>query len=409
MTPLGKATHPAHRYEKPGAGAGGTLSALIFLFAAAAGARTASAQETDARWLAWMGCWQPVGETAGETAPDALLCFQPLADDVGVEMVSVEGGEIVARETVRADGRRHDSELEGCTGWERGDFSARPGRVYLSSEHLCDGGVTREQTGLLATVSTEEWVDVSVVAAEDERTTWVMRYRLADESRTDAAGFAEVAAGRETAVRSARVAASARPSVDDVIEANEYVDADGVGAWIAERGTPLDVNADKLVRMADAGVPEEVIDMVIAVSYPSRFAIDRDREAERYGPDGSERYGTRGGWGYYDPFYGWPFYSPFGVYSPFWYGYGYGYGYVYRGYYGPIIVKIDRADSRDPGGRVINGMGYRRGSRTSGSGAARSPSIKGSSGSVSRGSSGRKATGRTAKRRKGGGSGGGDS
>ncbi len=119
---------------------------VIGLLAAVTGPGTAYAQESDERWLAWMGCWQPVGEAAARGAPDALVCFQPLAGDVGVEMVSLEDGEIVARETVRADGRRHDANLEGCAGWDRGDFSARPGRVFLASEHLCDGGVVRAES-----------------------------------------------------------------------------------------------------------------------------------------------------------------------------------------------------------------------------------------------------------------------
>jgi hypothetical protein len=405
----------------------------VLLFSAVAGPGTAFAQTTaqatdqatDGRWLAWMGCWQPVAEAATVDASVALLCFQPLSGDVGVEMVSVENGEISTRQTVRADGRRHDSSLEECTGWDRGDFSARPARVFLASEYVCEGDVVRASTGLLAMVSSEEWIEVKVVTVGGgEPMTWVTRYRLATQSDAEAAGFGDIAADRTMSVRSARVAAAARPSVDDVIEASEYVEAEAVSAWIAERDAPLEIDADELVRMADADVSEDVIDMVIAVTYPSRFAVDR--ESERDGPDNGRAYGSFQGWGSYQPFYGSLFFSPFGFYSRYGYGFGYrgfgygGYGYGgygYGGYYVPVVVEVDRSDT---GARAINRQGYRRG-QSSGTTRSRGASPRGYVGGSSRGwtgssssrgwagsSSSRRpsrgtSTGRTAKRRGGGG------
>jgi hypothetical protein len=121
--------------------------------------------------------------------------------------------------------------------------------------------------------------------------------------------------------------------------------------------------------------------MVVAVSYPERFAVEP--EPERY----ARTYPAFGRVGYYAPFYGSLFYAPFG----YRYGFGFGYGYGYGGrYHGPTVIRIDRGDT---GGRVIKGRGYRRGQKA---GASRSsaPSARGSS----RGTS----TGRTAKRRRAG-------
>jgi len=364
------------------------LATALLAFILAPGA--VRAQEPDDRWLPFSGCWQPVGETAGADTPEGLLCFQPVAGDSGVELVSFEDGAVVGRETVRADGQPHDAKLEGCTGWERADFSARAGRVFLSSEYECDGGVTRTSTGLLTVVSPEEWVDVKVVTSGGERLTWVTRYRLATPSDAAALGLTNMAAGRGMAVRSSRAAAAARPSVEDLIEATQRVDSEGVQTWLAERNARLDLDSEKLIRLADAGVPEEVIDMAIAVSFPQRFAVDG--ETERYG----ETYDAYGRANYYDPLYGSRFYSPYG------FGYGYGYGYGYRGrYVGPRVVRVDHGDSGD-GGRVVRGQGYRRGGNSSAT-RSRPTSTRGSSaGRSSRGSSRGKATGRTAKRRGGG-------
>jgi hypothetical protein len=250
-----------HRITRAGRIAGATVTVL--LLSAGMGLGTAFAQTTaqatdqatDGRWLAWMGCWQPMAETATREAPDTMVCFQPVQGDVGVEMVTIENGEVSARQTIRADRQRYDSTQEGCTGWDRGDFSAQPARVFLTSEYLCEGEVARTSTGMLAIVSPEEWIDVRVVKVGDTAPlTWVTRYRLATQSDAEAAGFGDIAADRSMAVRSARIAA-ARLSVDDVIEASGYVEAEGVSAWVAERNAPLEIDADELIRMSDAGVP----------------------------------------------------------------------------------------------------------------------------------------------------------
>ncbi len=410
------------------------LFLVAFLLGFSPGAGTALTGETDDRWLAFSGCWKPVKETTGSETSGTLLCFRPGIEDVGVQMIWVENNKIVREERFRADGRPQDANLEGCTGWKRGDFSARPGRVFLSSEHVCAGGVTRASTGLFAILSSNEWVDVQVTTVGDEKLTWVTKYQLAASSLAEVTGLVDIAMDMNMAVQSARVAASARPAVDDVIEAIGYVDAQAIPAWLVERDVPLQLNSKQLVRMADAGVPAEVIDMVVAISYPGRFVVDRQpsdyRESYdiystyRSGYHGSffpYAYGSYGGWGYYG--YGPLFYSRYpygygyGYGSPYGYGYGYGSPYGYRygygspygygygmggRYYGPTITRTGPSENR--GGRVINGQGYRRGGQSGATpGRSRTPSTRGagvsrSSGGSSRGTS----TGRTARRRGGG-------
>ena len=65
------------------------------------------------------------------------------------------------------------------------------------------------------------------------------RYRLATRSQAEAVGLGEIAADRSLAVRSLRLAASGRYSVDDIIEAQAHVDPEAVEAWIVEHETPL--------------------------------------------------------------------------------------------------------------------------------------------------------------------------
>ena len=165
-------------------------------------------------------------------------------------------------------------------------------------------------------------------------------------------------------------------------------------------------------RLDDAGVADEVIDVVVAVSFPEQFAVDRDARGRGVGGTGPAyrgRLGTRlYGRGYYapDPFY-------FG-YTPFGYGYsrlGWWYG-AHR----PTVVIVSPRDDADRGGRVVNERGYTRGAGPgqNSAGATRidlpprgSVSPSGASSGRSSGSTGRKAKPRDGSSGDGGGSGGG--
>ena len=119
-------------------------------------------------------------------------------------------------------------------------------------------------------------------------------------------------------------------------------------------------------------MPGSVIDVVVAISFPQRFALNRDDVyADDYGEYGGVR-AARTIWA--DRMYS-PFYSGYGYgygYSPYrsyrsYYGWGgwggYGGGYWGGGYYRPVVVDVSR---RSGGGRVVAGKGY-RGPRSVGS------------------------------------------
>lgn len=322
--------------------------ALLGLLATLALSAPLRAQDVDPRWLPWVGCWEPVGEDdTGE-----VLCVRPAG--AGVEVTEVADGAVRSSQTLVADGRAYPFEAEGCTGTRSAEFSADGHRIFTLTEQECDGDVARTSTGLIAMVSPQEWIDVQAAQAEGEGLGWAQRYRAADEQDAAGAGFADLAS-RDVAARRARRAASATVDVDDVVEAVRSVDPEGVRTWIAELRDPFDLDARRLLRLADAGVPASVIDVVVAVSYPDRFAIDRDGDIERLAPrptDGPRRgygYGRRRGFFgpvYYDPFYD--------------YGYGYGYGYGYP-YYGPGVVVVEPRPDPEPNAKVVKGRGYTRG------------------------------------------------
>jgi hypothetical protein len=333
-----------------------------------------------------------------------------------VELTTWANGEQISTEAIYSDGLPRQTTREGCVGEEEAQFSNDGRRIYLKSDYVCEGGVGRGATGLLAFANPMEWLDIKVIEVAGERVPMVLRYRLARAERVEAAGMENVVAPRAMAVKAARIGASARLGPEDLIEATGKVDSKALEALIVERGDPFDVDSDLLIRLADSGVQEEVIDLAVAVSFPEKFAVGsgapQEIRAERNAyamPMGAFGYNTR--WSFWNPYYYDPFYySPYGYgYSPYYYNYGW-----YSGYYRPINVVVQ---PRPPGevehGRVIKGRGYSRGGTSGGSGST-TPSTRttpsgrsGSSGTVSssgasRGSSSG-STGRTAKRRGGGG------
>ncbi len=357
--------------------------ALLF----AAAPATAS-EDTDPRWLPWLGCWEPVG-----AAVDHLLCVRPLVDDSGVEMLTIADGEIVSTEIIRADGTERPVRREGCNGWDKAEFSATGWRLYLRSEFACEGAVRRSSTGLISMTAPDAWLDVQVVGAAGQNAVRVVRYRLASAERQQAAGIGPIAEERALAVNTARAAAAVAPTIDDIVEASSRVAPEAVEAWIVERAERFALNADRIEHMADAGVPASVIDLVVAISYPKTFAVDRAgragdfRPAEEAPRRAADHYVYPG---YVDPFFWDPFrYSRYGgFYSPWGYGGGYGW---YPGYQ-PVIVIVSPDDVEPAApGRVVRNRGYTRGGRTvsepGASGFYRPPSSSSDPGMRSGGSS----------------------
>ncbi len=376
-------------------------------------------------WLAFTGCWTPVDQEEVAEAP--TLCVIPGEDRTSAEFVTVRGGEVLSREVARADGRPVDATQEGCEGTTTWRFSDDGHRVYHRSDHVCDDAVNRKGSGMMVMVSPTAWMDVSSVEVEGRVTPWVQRYRMATPEAAEAAGYADLATTREMAIRAARMYSTTAPTISSIIEASEVLHAETVQAWLVESAPDMNVDAEQLIRMANAGVDSDVIDVVVAVAHPRRFQLrDEDatgaaiEERERAREGGRDRWlGGRypryyspfgfGGYGYgYSPYsYG---YSPYGYgYSPYGYGYG-GYGLGFNSFYGigyrPVVVSVEPRVESSPA-RLIRGRGYTRGDGTLPRGVATVGRDGGGSsvGASSGGGGGsRSSTGRTARRRGGGGS-----
>ncbi len=418
------------RFLQPLAMGGALLAGL--LFSAPIQSARAQSAPTDARWDAFLGCWQPNDATTAGTS--ALMCVVPSQGASAADIVTISGGKEVAREHVDANGQRIAATRDGCKGWDAATWARDDERVFIHSAYTCADGRLQQSTGILALNSDGELLDVQGLKSGAHTGVRVLRYREAVNPGTLPGDVSAALGNRTMAVDAARVAASAPVNTDDIIEASSRVSAPVVEAWLANSGQQQTVDAKQLERMANAGVPDSVINMVVALSYPQRFAVTGGYggAAGTYGngvaatrlagvadTSAAARPCTYSmyGWGYnpcgFSPWgYGYSaYYGPYGPYSPYWdswygaygpaYGYGYGYGYGGYGYggwggwYGGTPVIVVRSNTTPAShGRMVNGRGYvyTGGNGSTGTavprGTYRGGSSAGAGASASRGSSG---------------------
>lgn len=352
-----------------------TLLLAFSLAASAAYAQTpapaapATAQ-VDARFVNWLGCWRLEDDLAGT---GARLCITP--DNPGVRLQTVVGRLAGGDERLRADGVTRPITDKDCSGTERAEWSRDGQRLFRHTDVTCGNEPARKVSSIAFLASGPSWINVQLVEGGPGKVVRVQRYRRAiDQTLADGTRAMQTVAGAARVV----TADDLLWNVEDVIEASGKAPGEAVQAAVAEAKGRFNLNKKSLVALADAGVTEPVIDLMIGLAFPQRFVVER---RSSYGS--SAPVGISMGGGYYDPFmspvmfgnsyadcygsgYGYrSYYSSCGsmfsaYYDPFYFGYN---GYGYNNYYpgggwvgvnpGPTGTPVERVE-----GRVVNGRGY---------------------------------------------------
>ncbi len=376
----------------------------------------------ESRWLPWTGCWQMVFESVDhrEEIPEdnVLVCLSPHPDGLGVRITTLTQSERPFEETFVADGARYPVEEPGCLGWRSAEWSQDGHRLFMNSEVSCENNKRRVVSGISMLQRNGMWMDIQVIGSEGVRELVIREYRRADPDKGKEAGFEGFPFGKEN-VSAAWMEASRPLTVDDVIEARQKVNPVAVEAALMEGDSELVIDAEALIKLSDASVDREIIDLMVALSHPDRFTIGRTG----YVSDGSERRVSGGGgggaglggFGFFDGYYGpYAFNDRYAYWYPFYFapfGY-YGYSRMYTPYGGNYTILDPGEPVTDSHGKVIKGKGYSRvkpvtasssggrdgrGALTSGSGYSnRDGGSHGNVGSKGYSGSGR-STGRTAK------------
>ncbi len=322
----------------------GYLLSIVVSTLPALGRPAAAGELATAGTLAWLGCWRldevveddEVLEPAGVSQ---LLCLKPGDAPNSLSMSAIVDVEVVAKEMLVADGTRRPVSEGGCSGWKRSLLSADQRRLYLQSETTCEGGNQSNLSGASLIVSTDHWVDINVTRVAGEHELVVRHYRRVDvdllpQQQLAKFGHTPVWPGAiPSAAHTARIAAAVPLDADDVIEALEHLDPAVVEALLVESGSSFPMDSRLLLRLDDAGVPGQIIDLMMALSYPEYFAVQDETVVT--------------------PAVGYSYY-----WAPWFYGHGYGYGYFHD--YGYGHPPHDSDSRPHPAGRVVSGRGYTR-------------------------------------------------
>lgn len=316
------------------------------------------AQQLDSRWAPWLGCWRLAGESV-------RVCVTPSADAAGVTLrTSVDNAATsdaaVLEQTVIADGARHPISENECRGWQQAQWSRTGERLFARAELTCPGDSVRRVSGLSTLTADGTWIDIQGIEIAGRENIRVRRYgRTRDRSSE---------AGETPRLTSFAPRLGATPfAFGDVKEAVGQVTPRVVEAALVETSASFDLTSRVLLDLDAAGVPDNVIDTMVALSYPRQFIVERP--AGRTPPalldapfDGTFGYLSPGGFPYYADSW-----SRYDLYSPYYYApFGYAYwasqsGYFPYGAYLPAgFVNIEPSGTASGDGRAVNGVGYTR-------------------------------------------------
>jgi uncharacterized membrane protein YgcG len=265
-------------------------------------------------------------------------------------MTTLVNDKPVLTETIVPDGKARPLEDPGCRGTQHAEWSQLGPRIYARTEVACGDQPMRVVSGFSAVVSGPLWIDIQLVESGGRQSMRVRRYRPATDRRSTTAWPAQGLAAMPL---------GGKITMPEIKEAATKVAPETLQAIVLELGEGgYDLNARRLIELDDAGVPDSVIDLMVAMSFPKKFVVEH--AAPTSGPGGFEDYA--GLWG---PFAMWPYYAHPRYYSSYYSPFGYytwGYYDPYY-YYPPGVVIIDPGPggpASNGAGRVVDGHGYTR-------------------------------------------------
>ncbi len=349
----------------------------------------------DARWTPYLGCWRLQQESLSSTdvtvSDVMMVCAAPSSTSSGVTVTTYAAGRPILTQTIVADGQNRPVNEADCQGTQKSEWSRDGERLFTTVEVSCNGRPRRNISGITLMKRGPTWVDVQATETDGNSQVRIRRYQRSTERPAGATAIAPDVMARAAA--DAQAISLAPLGLEDVTEANAKIAAAALEAAIDETGARFNLNSRALRQLADAGVSPDVIDLMVAQSYPDRFRIERAMSGAPPLPTSMSVGGTSIIYGmgypasmaypYYDPYY-----SYFSYYSPFAYPY-WGSNYYYNNYYyrayptTPIIINNGGSisgvggggggtaiatSSDGPGtGVIVNGRGYTRVTPNSGS------------------------------------------
>ena len=321
----------------------------------------------DVRWIPWIGSWRLVSNTVNRDdrglKGDYRLEVSPTDSGNAVTMKTFEDDTVLFEDVIIADGIAQPLKDKGCSGWYKYSWSDTGKRLLFESETRCPDKSVQNISGISVMNRNGDWVDIQLLRNSQDRIITVRRYSLISDQTEDFAGQGVgIAMG-------GRFKAGTNFSVNEIIGLSGTVPQEVLEAAIMEYREPFSINSKTLQRLADADVPSPVIDLMVALSFPEKFYVERDTVSIMAAGDS--------GSGTANLNYSSPYYSPYSIVDPFfpWYWtpstyalyWNYGWdiwpGVYYPYYYGSGYYGSGSSggfQQRHDSGRLVAGQGYTR-------------------------------------------------
>ena len=309
----------------------------------------------DERWLPWIGSWRLVSNTINTMQTplkeEYLLAIHPDDEGNSVSMENTRDKEPIFEEKIEADGLRHSLDKDGCTGWYSYTWSENGNRLLFSGESSCAGNLSQKISGISLIDTIGDYVDIKLLKSGDEKAITIRRYMKVD---IDIGAPAPLIL---TKAFNGRIAVGKGFSIDEVIELSGKLEPELLETALVEMNNSFPVNSKQLVRLSKAKVPSRIVDLMVALSFPEKFTVEKstplwvetspDFTAPYYRGPMYPWYWTASAYFLYGyQYWGWDYYHQFG-----WYPYNYGYGYV---------THNGGSGKGSNGGQLVSGQGYTR-------------------------------------------------
>jgi len=315
----------------------------------------------DSRWKPWIGSWRLVSNTVNSRDKNLdkeyRLEILPGSTGDAVVMKAFQEEKELFKDRISANGLSQPLRDEKCSGWYRYSWSDTGKRLLFESESSCSDSAPRTISGLSVINKEGEWLDIQLIQNDRDRIITLRRYEPMD-TPTEINGDRII-----PDIRKARLLAGTNFSINEIIELSGKVPSEILEAALLEYREPFNINSKNLVRLAKDDVPEHVIDLMVALSFPDKFIVERDTVSHTVRLDRSS---TGSGRVYYDPYYS--YYSCFDPYFPwcwtpstyaFYWNSGWGF---WGGYYPSYPIYIPPGGGiigpRTGSGRLVAGHGY---------------------------------------------------
>ncbi len=260
------------------------LTSLLFAAAFTVGgsvAHSARGQATavnpDRRWTAWLGCWAPDSlPGSGGTSSSSVTCVVPVAGSRVVDVLTFLHGREVSRERLDAMGRAQPLDGQGCSGTESVSWAAGARRAYVRANYAC-GGTRGSSSTLFAFTPRGDWLRVGSVRSGGGAIVSVSRLHEVDPPEELSASTAHAIAQQRLAIATARAAATAPITIDDVMDALRIADSAVVRSWLIASEQHFDFNTEQATLLARANLPASVLQAMLG-------ATPRDKDAQYAAP-----------------------------------------------------------------------------------------------------------------------------